>query len=92
MNPKHLTAAAVIAAGVVLSAVTNGLGLVNAAPLDPPPNCPTCQLDPSGQWGIPAEKCWPYGRVGAGSPRGGGGQPLYPPPCPVATAPPPPEG
>ena len=40
MNPKHLTAAAVIAAGVVLSAVTSGSGVVNAAPLDPPPSAP----------------------------------------------------
>ena len=48
MNPKHLTAAAVIAAGVVLSAVTSGLGLVNAAALDPPPSAPTFR--PGSGW------------------------------------------
>ena len=74
MNPKHLTAGAVIAAGVVLSALTNGLGLVNATALNPPPSAPAFQPDPGGPPpGIPAEKCWKYGRVGGGSPRGGGG-------------------
>jgi hypothetical protein len=81
MKVKHLAAAAAIAAGVGTGALTGGTGLVNAAPLDPPP-CSNCQPDhPAGPRGIPAQKCWAYGRVGPGSPIGGGGQPLYPPQC-----------
>ena len=91
MSLKRVAAAAAIAAGVGISALTSGVGLVNAAPLDPPPPAPTFQPDPGGPPpGIPAEKCWRYGRVGPGGPRGGGGQPAYPPQCPpwTATAPP----
>jgi hypothetical protein len=84
MNIKSLAAAAAIAAGVGMSALTSGVGLVNAAPLDPPPPAPTIQPDPGGHPpGIPAEKCWRYGRVGPGGPRGGGGQPAYPQQCPA---------
>lgn len=80
MKVKHVAAATAIAAGVGAGALTGGTGLVSAAPLDPPP-CPNCQPDPAVPRGIPAQKCWAYGRVGPGSPIGGGGQPLYPPPC-----------
>jgi hypothetical protein len=93
MNPKHLSAATVIAAGVVLSAMTSGLGAVNATALNPPPSAPAFHQDPGGPPpGIPAEKCWRYGRSGGGSPRGGGGMPGYLPQCPVGTAPPAPPG
>ncbi len=88
MNLKRVAAAAAIAAGVGISTLTSGIGLANAAPPVPPPNCPTCQQDADGQWGIPAEKCWAYGRVGPGSPLGGGGVPGYLPQC-KASAPPP---
>jgi hypothetical protein len=89
MNIKSLAAAAAIAAGVGISALTSGVGLVNAAPLDPPPPAPTIQPDPGGPPpGIPAEKCWRYGRVGPGGPRGGGGQPMYPQQCPPSGPPP----
>jgi hypothetical protein len=43
------------------------------------PECPACQ--PGQAPGIPAMKCWPYGRVGGGNAVSGGGQPSYPPPC-----------
>ena len=94
MNPKHLTAAAVIAAGTVLSAVTSGLGsglgLVNATALNPRPSAPAFHQDPGAPPpGIPAEKCWRYGRSGGGTPRGGGGVPGYLPQCPVPATPPP---
>jgi hypothetical protein len=90
MNMKRMAAAAAIAAGVGLSALTSGIGLVNAAPLGPPPPAQTFRLDPSGPPppGIPAEKCWKYGRVGPGGPRGGGGQPMYPEQCPPGGPPP----
>ena len=84
MNPKHLTAAAVIAAGVGMSALTSGVELVNAAVLDPSPPASTFRQDPVGPPpGIPAEKCWRYGRSGGGTPRGGGGMPGYLPQCPA---------
>jgi hypothetical protein len=51
--------------------------------LFPAPPFPVSQPDASGPPpGIPALKCWPYGRVGGGSAENGGGQPSYPPPCP----------
>jgi hypothetical protein len=88
MSLKRVAAAAAIAAGVGISALTSGVGLVNAAPLDPPPPAPTIQPDPGGPPpGIPAEKCWRYGRVGPGGPRGGGGQPMYPQQCPPSGPP-----
>ena len=40
MNPKHLSSAAVIAAGVILSAVTSGVGVASATALNPPPSAP----------------------------------------------------
>ena len=89
MIQKHLSAAAVVAAGVILSAVTSGLGIVNATALNTPPSAPAFHQDPGGPpAGIPAEKCWRFGRSGGGSPRGGGGMPGYLPQCPVGTAPP----
>jgi hypothetical protein len=82
MNLKLLAGAAVIAVGVGMSGLTSGVGLVNAAPLDPLPPAPGLQTGPGGPApGIPAEKCWRYGRTGAGNGQAGGGIPLYPPPC-----------
>ena len=88
MSLKRVAAAAAIVAGVGMSALTSGVGLVNAAPLAPPPPAPTLQPDPGAPPpGIPAEKCWRYGRVGPGGPRGGGGQPMYPQQCPPSGPP-----
>jgi hypothetical protein len=88
MSLKRVAAAAAIVAGVGMSALTSGVGLVNAAPLDPPPPAPTLQPGPGAPPpGIPAEKCWRYGRVGPGGPRGGGGQPMYPQQCPPSGPP-----
>jgi hypothetical protein len=93
MEVKRLAAAASIATGFGIFALTNGVGLVNAAPLDPPPQAQTFHQDPgSPPPGIPAEKCWRYGRSGGGSPRGGGGVPGYLPQCPVPLPPPAPPG
>jgi hypothetical protein len=82
MNLKLSAATAAIA--VAMSGLTSGVGIVNAAPLDPLPPAPAFQPDPGGPPpapGIPAEKCWRYGRTGAGNGQAGGGIPLYPPPC-----------
>jgi hypothetical protein len=93
MKLNRLTAAAAIAAGVGMSALTSGIGLVNAAPLGQPPAAPAFHTDPvEPPPGIPAEKCWRYGRSGGGSPRGGGGMPGYLPQCPAGPAPPAPPG
>jgi hypothetical protein len=93
MNVKLLAAAAVIAAGVGTSAMTSGAGLLNAAPLGPLLIAPAFQPDPGGPPpGIPAEKCWRYGRSGGGSPRGGGGMPGYLPQCPGSAPVGPPPG
>jgi hypothetical protein len=86
MNLKRLGAAVAIAAAIL--GPTSGVGLASAAPPVPPPNCPTCQQDSDGAWGIPAAKCWAYGRVGPGSPLGGGGVPGYLPQCKAAAPPP----
>lgn len=89
MNVTRLAAAAAIAAGVGISPLTSGVGLFNTAPLDPPLQATTFHQDPGEPPpGIPAEKCWRYGRSGGGSPRGGGGMPGYLPQCPVPAAPP----
>ncbi len=77
MNVRHLLATAAIAA----SMLGFGSALAQAAPLDPPPPDP----NPAAPVHKPAMKCWPYGRVGPGSARGGGGVPVYPPPCPPGT-------
>jgi hypothetical protein len=91
MNLKHLAAAAAIAAGVGMSGLTSGAGLLNAAPLESRQPAPAFQPDPPGvPPGIPAEKCWRYGRSGGGTPRGGGGMPGYLPQCPLGPAPKPP--
>jgi hypothetical protein len=100
MNPKKLAAATAIAAGVGMSALTSGAGVVNAAPLAPrPPTGPETQWrqdpfepEPSPGVPIPAEKCWRYGRSGGGTPRGGGGMPGYLPQCPGAEPAEPPPG
>jgi hypothetical protein len=82
MDVRHLIATAAIAAATL----TFGAGVVSAAPLDPPPTCPACDGAPvAPKPALPAMKCWPYGRVGPGSARGGGGVPVYPPPCPPGT-------
>jgi hypothetical protein len=90
MDAKRLAAAARIAVGVGIATLTGGTAQVNAAPSDPPPPCPTCQPspDPSPPQGIPAKKCWAYGRQGPGGPKGGGGVPVYPQQCPPAAPPP----
>jgi hypothetical protein len=81
MNLKFRAAAAVIP--VSMSVLTSGVGLVNAAPLESPPSAPIFHVDPGGPPpGIPAEKCWRYGRVGPGSALNGGGIPGYLPQCP----------
>ncbi|MDT5147973.1 MAG: hypothetical protein QOC58_2618, partial [Mycobacterium sp.] len=46
MNLKRLAAAAAIA--VAMSGLTSGVGVVNAAPLDPLPPAPGFQPDPGG--------------------------------------------
>lgn len=80
MNIKRFAVAAAIAAAVGMSALTSGVGLSNAAPSAPA--VPVVQPDPGGPPpGIPAEKCWRYGRSGGGNPRGGGGVPGFLPPC-----------
>jgi hypothetical protein len=78
MGVKQLVAAAAL----VTSTLTFGSGFANAAPLDPPPPGPN-SASPTPP--LKAMKCWPYGRVGPGSARGGGGVPVYPPPCPPGT-------
>ena len=88
MDGKRLAAAARIAVGVSVAALTGGTGQVNAAPLDPSPPCPTCQPNPIPSQGIPAKKCWEGGRQGPGGPKGGGGVPVYPPQCYPAAPPP----
>ena len=93
MNLNRLSAVAATAAAVGMSALTSGAAPVNATALNPPPSAPAFHQDPGGPPpGIPAEKCWRYGRSGGGSPRGGGGMPGYLPQCPVGTAPPAPPG
>jgi hypothetical protein len=81
MSVKHLLATAAIAA----STLTFGSALAPAAPLDPPPPDPNAAAPAHPAPPLPAMKCWPYGRVGPGSARGGGGVPVYPPPCPPGT-------
>lgn len=85
MNVKRLAVAAAIGASALMLAAP-----VGAVPLDPAPPCVDCQPEPGGPEVAPTpaqvpapstRACWPYGRVGPGGPRGGGGQPAYPPPC-----------
>lgn len=84
MYVKRMAAAAVIATGVGMAALTFGVGLVNAAPLDPPPPCPNCQPGPGGPGSGPGDNPTPppphtavrVPCVGPGNPRGGGGQPV----------------
>jgi hypothetical protein len=95
MDVKRLAAAARIAVGVVIATLSGGTAAANAAPLDPPPPCPTCDANPnqnpspspSPPQGTPAKKCWNLPRQGPGGPKGGGGVPVYPPPCPPASRP-----
>ena len=84
MNLKRLAAAAAIAAGVGMSALTSGIGLVSAAPSDPPR-----QPRPSNRirWaaaGHSRRKMLEVRAFGAGNPRGGGGSRSAP--CPPPTA------
>jgi hypothetical protein len=91
MKINRLAAAAAIAAGVGMAAQTSGITLVNAAPSDPLPSASAFHQDPGAPPpGIPAEKCWRFGRSGGGTPRGGGGMPGYLPQCPAGPAPTPP--
>jgi hypothetical protein len=80
MYVKHMAAAAAIATGVGMATLTFGVGLVNAAPLDPPPPCPNCQPGPGdGVGGSPTTLPNRGIRIpctGPGSPRGGGGVPI----------------
>jgi hypothetical protein len=79
----NLKCRAVVAAVAVGSALTSVAAPVNAAPPVSPPSAPIFHLDPGGPPpGIPAEKCWRYGRVGPGSALNGGGTPGYLPQCP----------
>lgn len=84
MDAKHLAAAARIAVGLGIVTLAGGTAEATAAPLDPAPPSTASQPDPNPAPppGIPAEKCWKYGRQGAGGPKGGGGVPVYPAPCP----------
>lgn len=75
MRVKHTAAAVAVGLGVSIS----GAGLVHAAPPVAPPPCPNCDVGQAP--GIPALKCWPYGRAGGGNAVSGGGRPSYPPPC-----------
>ena len=87
MNVTRLAAGAAVVAGIGISELMSGVGLINAAPLAPTTPSPMSQPGPGGpEPGIPAEKCWKYGRSGGGNPRGGGGVPGFLPPC-AASAP-----
>ncbi|UMB67568.1 hypothetical protein [Mycobacterium paraterrae] len=79
MDVTHL-----VAAVIATVTITFGSGIAAGAPLDPPPSDPN-PAAPAPTPKLPAMKCWPYGRVGPGSARGGGGVPVYPPPCPPGT-------
>ena len=68
MNLKRVASAAAIAVGVALSPLMFGVGLVGAAPLDPPPS-PT-QPAP-GTSLAPTTAVVPHS--GGGGPHGGGG-------------------
>ena len=72
MYVKRLVGAAATAAGVGLSALTFGAGLVNAAPSDPPPPCPTCQPGPGPAMTGPA-MTGPPGSPAVAPPKVGGG-------------------
>jgi len=84
MYMKRLAGVAVTAAGVGLSALTVGTGLVNAAPSDPPPPCPTCHPGPGGAMtGPPGSPAVDPPIVGGGPKSGGRAQqPGVKPPTP----------
>ena len=88
MNLTCLAAAVAIAAGVGISGLTSGVAPATAAPFGSAPELPDLSTGFGWRGGIPAAKCWAYGRVGPGSPLGGGGVPGYLPQC-KASAPPP---
>ena len=76
MNLKRVASAAAIAAGVAISPLMFGVGLVSAAPLDPPPS-PT-QPAPGGPgMNMPGMNMAPTTGVaphsGGGGPHSGGG-------------------
>lgn len=81
MYAKRSLGAAVAAAGVALSALTFGAGLVNAAPSDPPP-CDTCHPGPGGAMtGPPGKPPVDPPAVGGGPKSGGRAQqPGFAPP------------
>jgi hypothetical protein len=83
MYVKRMAATAAIATGVGLTALTFGVGVLNAAPLDPPPPCPDCQPGPGEPGSEPGDNPTPPPHrgiripcTGPGSPRGGGGVPV----------------
>jgi hypothetical protein len=100
MDVNRLAAAARVAVGVAIAALSGGTVSANAAPLDPPPPCPDCQQEPGPLADTPAPPpphvLQPYTpqppvfRVGPGGPKGGGGQPMYLQPHHHTPAPPPP--
>jgi hypothetical protein len=77
MDVKRLAGAAAIAAGIGLSALPCGVGLVNAAPSDPPPPCLNCQPDPRGPDNGPQDNPpgLPPGNPGVGVPGNAGIEP-----------------
>jgi hypothetical protein len=82
MYVKRLAAAAAIGIAGLMPATASA----GAFPLDPPAPCADCQQNPAAPAPAPKPKpCWTGGRVGPGSPRGGGGQPAYPPQCHPST-------
>jgi hypothetical protein len=79
MKATHLTTAAAIAAGIGIAALTGTMGIASAPPLDPRHVRAANLIRLCCKVFQP--KCWAYGRVGPGSPIGGGRQPLYPRQC-----------
>jgi hypothetical protein len=71
MTLKRAASAAAIAAGVAISPLMFGVGLVSAAPLDPPPS-PT-QPAPGGPGMSMAPTSGAVPHSGGGGPHGGGG-------------------
>jgi hypothetical protein len=71
MNLKRTASAAAIAAGVAISPLMFGVGIVSAAPLDPPPSPSQPAPDMPGMSMAPTSGAVPHS--GGGGPHGGGG-------------------
>jgi hypothetical protein len=71
MNLKRVVCAAAIAAGVPISPLMFGVGLVSAAPLDPPPSPTQPAPGMPGMSMAPTTGAVPHS--GGGGPHGGGG-------------------